>query len=189
MKNKWKHFLALDEEVTSEVGDKYVQASIMIPCSINFAWGTVVSHKRNTEGNIIQHAHVNLILDNCLYDIEVADGTVTALPTNTMARSMYAQCDPDRNKYILLDEFVDVKHTENDLTLNQQTITICNSTCQRKSTKGWFICCRWKDGSTTWEKQTVLKKSHPVQVNEFAIHMGIALESSLNQWVFPVLKK
>ncbi|KAL7459996.1 hypothetical protein ACHAXS_000466 [Conticribra weissflogii] len=45
-----------------------------------------------------------------------------------------------------------------------------------------------KDGSTPWEKLSDLKESHPIQVAEFAMQMGLAL-NLLNRWVLPVLKK
>ncbi len=57
------------------------------------------------------------------------------------------------------------------------------------STKGWFVCCQWKDGSTSWERLSNLKESNWVQVAEFGILMGIALEPGFNWWVFCVLKK
>ncbi len=41
------------------------------------------------------------------------------------------------------------------------------------------------DGSISWEKLSDLKESHPIQIAEFAIQMGIALEP---RWVFCVLK-
>ncbi len=62
---------------------------------------------------------------------------------------MYAQCDSDRNEYILLDELTDIKHTAYALTLDQQQIAVNGNTCQHKFMKGWFICCRWKEGSTS----------------------------------------
>ncbi len=52
-----KTFPALEEEVNPEAGDKYIQASIMIPHGNNFAHGTVVSRMWDTKGNIIRHAH------------------------------------------------------------------------------------------------------------------------------------
>ncbi len=84
---------------------------------------------------------------------------------------------------------INVKCTDDALTLDQQQIMVNGTTWQGKSKKGWFICCRWKDGSTSWEKLSDLQESNPVQVTEFAIQMGIALEPSLNWWVFHVLKK
>ncbi len=88
-----------------------------------------------------------------------------------------------------MDELIDIKCTNDALTLDQQRITFNGTTCQHKSTKGWFIHCRWKDGSTSWEKLSDLKESHPVQVAEFAVQMGVALEPGFNWWVFRVLKK
>ncbi len=57
----------------------------------------------------------------------------------------------------------------NTLTLDQQKITVNGTTHQCKSMKGWFICCRWKNSSTSWENLSDLKASHPVQSAEFAI--------------------
>ncbi len=98
---------------------------------------TIVSRKCDAEGNIIGHAHDNPILGSCIYEVEFADSKVTALTANAIARAMYAQCDPDGNKYILLDELIDVKRTDDALTLNQQTIIVNVTTHQCK----WFICC------------------------------------------------
>ncbi len=119
-----KTFPAIKEEVIPKTGGGYIQASIMIPKGNTFAHGTVVSCKRKAEGKIIGHAHDNPILDSRLYDIEFADGKVTALTINAIAKAMYAQCDPDGNAYILLDKLIDVKRTEDALLLEQQKITI-----------------------------------------------------------------
>ncbi len=85
----------------------------MLPCNSTFSQCTVVSHKRNAERNIIEHTHDNPILDTCLYVIEFANGNVTDLTANTFFKTMYAQCDPDRNEHALLDELIDVMHTDN----------------------------------------------------------------------------
>ncbi len=131
-----KTFPVLKEEVTPEAGDKYIQASIMIPRGNTFTRGTVVSCKCDAEGNTIGRAYDNPILDSCIYEIEFADDEVTTLTANTIAKAMYAQCDPDKNKYILLDELMDIKRTDYALTLEQQKITVNGTTRQCKSTKG-----------------------------------------------------
>ena len=59
----------------------------------------------------------------------------------------------------------------------------------RWSTVGWQICCEWKDGSTSWEKLSDLKESHPVQTAEYAVAQGIDHEPAFNWWVRHVLKK
>ena len=52
-------------------------------------------------------ALMNPILDTRMYQVEFAGGKVTELTTNVIAQSMYAQCDVDRNEYLLLDLLVD----------------------------------------------------------------------------------
>ncbi len=89
-----KTFSALEEEVTWKEGEKYIQASIMIPRGNTFACRIVVSCKRNTKGNIIGWAHKNSIIDSCLYDVDFTDGKVTALNANAIAKAMYADAYP-----------------------------------------------------------------------------------------------
>ena len=38
--------------------------------------------------------------------IEFEDGTTSELAANVIAQSMYAQCDPDGNTYVLFDSIV-----------------------------------------------------------------------------------
>ncbi len=107
----------------------------MLPHSSAFEHGTAVSHKQDAEGNVIGRAHDNPILDSHLYNIEFADGKATTLTANVIAKAMYAQCDPDRNECILLEKLIDVKCTDDALTLDQQKLTINGETCLCKSPK------------------------------------------------------
>ncbi len=51
--------------------------------------------------------------------MKFANGKVNVLMANAIAKAMYAQCDPDRNEYTLLDEFIKDWHSDNALTLDQ----------------------------------------------------------------------
>ncbi len=44
-------FPDLDEEITSGVGDKYVHASMMLPCGSQTMHGTVIACKQDHNGN------------------------------------------------------------------------------------------------------------------------------------------
>ena len=70
-------------------------------------WGRVISQKRDADGNPMGRAHSNPILDTRVYNVEFDDGNVTELTTNLIAESMYSQCDPDGNQYLLLDQLMD----------------------------------------------------------------------------------
>ena len=52
-------------------------------------------------------ANSNPILDTRKYTVTFDDGDVTNLTANLIAKSMYAQCDPGGNQYVLLDSLQD----------------------------------------------------------------------------------
>ena len=43
------------------------------------------------------------------------DGDVTEMTANMIAESMYSQCDPDGNQYVLLDSIIDHKRLDTAL--------------------------------------------------------------------------
>ena len=59
----------------------------------------------------------------------------------------------------------------------------------RKTTKGWKLLIKWKDGSEQWIHLKDLKKSHPVEVAEYATARGIADEAAFAWWVPFTLRK
>ena len=75
------------------------------------------------------------------------------------------------------------------LSVEDQKVVIKGWEILRKSTAGWDICCKWKDGYTSWEKLSNLKELHPVQVAGYAIAQGIEYEPAFNWWVHHVLQK
>ncbi len=69
--------------------------------------GRVSACKRDQDGNSVVLANSNPILDtrSCIIDFD--DGDQTKLTTNLMAESLFSQCDPDGNQFVLLDEIID----------------------------------------------------------------------------------
>jgi hypothetical protein len=55
--------------------------------------------------------------------------------------------------------------------------------------KGWKLCVKWKDGTTTWEPSSVLKESNPVEVAQYAVSNKIDDEPAFAWWVPFTLKK
>eukprot|EP01082_Thalassiosira_pseudonana_P000070 g27.t1 g27 contig1:60384-63019(+) len=179
----------LPEIPTPEAEDNYVNAEIMLPRGDGFERGRVVKRKRGIDGEVIGRANSNPILDTRLYEVQFPGGEVTELTANVIAQSMYAQCDADGNEYLLLESFVDYRKESGALRMDEQEIVVRGRKSLRRSTKGWKICCQWKDNSTSWEKLSDLKESHPVQVAEYAVAQGIAHEPAFNWWVTHVLRK
>ena len=124
-----------------------------------------------------------------MYQVEFAGGKVTKLTTNVIAESMYAKCDADRNEYLLQDVLDDYHKDNKAVSQTEQQTSIWGRPVNHKTTAGWQICCQLKDGPTSWEQLSEVKKSHPVQTVEFAVTQGIYHKLAFNWWVKHVLKK
>ena len=75
------------------------------------------------------------------------------------------------------------------LSVADQDVVVRGRSSKRKTTKGWHLCVQWNYGTTTWERLSDLKESHPIQVAEYSLAQGISHEPAFNWWVTHVLKK
>jgi hypothetical protein len=55
--------------------------------------------------------------------------------------------------------------------------------------KGWFFCCLWADGSTSWEPLHNLKESNPVELIEYCEKHNLLEEPAFSWWAKHVLCK
>ena len=60
---------------------------------------------------------------------------------------------------------------------------------QKKTTKGWFFCIQWKDGTKKWECLADLKESNPVKIAEYVKALQIDDDPKFKWWVNFTLKK
>ena len=88
---------------------------------------------------------------------------MTEFTANSIAKSIYAQSDPDVNQYVLLDNIIDFRKTNPALYIEDQNIVVKGRASLRRSTVGCQVCCQWKDGSTYWENRSNLKEYHPAE--------------------------
>jgi hypothetical protein len=114
---------------------------------------------------------------------------VTELTANVIVEGMFAQCDEDGNEYVLFDSFVDFQKDGTSLSLADKKVLVKGRPSLCRTAVDWQLCCQWKDGSTSWEKLSDLKESHPVQTAEYAVAQGIDHEHAFNWWLSHVLKK
>ncbi len=179
-----------DAEMTPKTGDNYLSAELMLPKGGVLVKGHVTSRKRDRDGNPVGRANDNPILDTRSYIVEFDDGDQTELTANMIAESLYLQCDPEGNQYVLLEEIVDHQCLPTAMKLSDQKNAHANGkTYLKRSTVGWQLCCQWKDGSTSWENLADLKESHPIETAEYAKILGIDHEPAFNWWVPHVLRK
>jgi hypothetical protein len=84
----------------------------------------VTARKRDLDGNLKGIANENPILDTREYVVTFDDGDVTDLTANLIAESMYAQCDPDGNQFVLLDAIIDYRHDETALRPSTESFQV-----------------------------------------------------------------
>ena len=106
----------IEIEPTSEVGDNYLNVEIILPRGPSLERGCVISRKRDNNSNPIGNANANPVLDSRCCEVQFNNGAMAELDANVIATSMYAQCDPDGNQYVLLDSFVDYCKQDNALS-------------------------------------------------------------------------
>jgi len=138
----------------------------------------------------METAHNNPALDSCVYEVRFPDWRTEELAANVIAEAIYAQYDANGNQYVLLDTIMDYHKDQPVAVARDAQVTIVDGKKTiKRSTRGWELCCEWKDGSTSWQKAVRLKESHPLQVAEFAFAAQFAHEPVFNWWVNWVLKK
>ena len=124
-----------------------------------------------------------------MYEVQFPDGRTEEVAANVIAQALYSQCDPDGNEFVLLDSIVDWRKDNSAVNPKDQARIVDGKKVIKRSTKGWELCCEWRDGSTSWQSLKDLKESHPLQVAEFTYMAGIAGEPAYNWWVGWVIKK
>ena len=128
--------LAVELEPMPEVGDHQIGAEILLPKGDKIARGHVVTRSQEANGNVMDRAHTNQILDTRMYQVELIVGMVTELNINVIAESMYSQCDIDGNGYLLLDMLVDYCKNNKEISLAEKQISIQGRPVTHKTTTG-----------------------------------------------------
>ena len=178
------------DEYTEEALDKYLTARVLLPAGESELMGTVKTRKRDAHGHPVGVSHTNPILDTRQYDVEFDDGTIKEYSANVIAESIYARVDKEGNEYRLLEEIIEHRKDGHAVSHDDKYIVGKNGNKHlRRTTKGWQLLVKWKDGETSWTPLKDLKEGDPVITAEYAVANKIAEEPAFVWWVYEVLKK
>ena len=128
----------------------------------------VIGHKCDADGKLIGNSHPNPILDMGLYEVQFEDGRVDTYSANVIAENIFEQVDDEGERWLLMDEIVDHCKAKDTVSHKDQYFKCIGKRYTKWTTKGWFLCVRWKDTSTSWERLADLKESYPVVAAEYA---------------------
>ena len=121
--------------------------------------------------------------------VEFEDGDEMELAANVITEHMVEDVDVEGNDLLMMEAFVDWRKDDDALSLKDQAFDDDGKHYVRRSTAGWEICVKWKNGSTSWEKLSDLKECYPAELAMYAVKCEIDHEPAFNWWVRPVLKR
>ena len=123
-----------------------------------------------------------------MYEVQFDDEHTDYYAANIIAENIYEQLDDEGNKFKLIKEIIEHKQDSMVIPKGAGTFTLKGRTHQKKTTREWFLCILWKDGSTLWEPLKDLKESNPLEVAKYNVTNGIQNEPALIWWVPFMLK-
>jgi hypothetical protein len=152
---------------------------------------TVKKRARDYDRNLIGTGHRDPQLDQREYVmLEYEDGTADRMFGNIIAANLYAQLDEEGRKthISLLKEIVDHWKTKDAIEKqNGFTVAQYGARIPKRTTRGWELCVKWRNGDTTWAPLKDLKDTNPVELAEYAITNGIKDEPAFLWWVPKVI--
>ena len=181
-----------DKEFNLGGKDTYINMEIGLPRGEDGALehATVKRRKLDDEGNPIGKSNANIILDSREYEVEFLNGELEVFTANTIAENLLAQVDEEGHRQLLLDEIIDHRSLKDAIPASEGTYKTKHGAVRKKrTTRGWEICVRWKDGSSDWIALKDLKDSYPIELAEYAAVNKIQGEPAFAWWVPYVFKK
>lgn len=171
--------------------DVLLNAEVFMQHGDEKALGKVMRRALGPDGKTTGTYDPNPYLNSVIYEVELPDGAIKEVSANLIAENILSQVDDDGFSTRLLDAVIDYRK-DSSLAVSQADQHVYTQSGQRrmrKTTVGWDLLVKWKDGSEAWLALKDLKESNPVEVAEFAKARGIDGEPAFKWWVPYTLKK
>ena len=171
-------------------GDTLINAEVLLPQGEEMQKARVRKRRIGLDGNEIGSYDENPMLNSLIYEVQFPDGSVREYGANVIAENIYSQVDEHGYRQQTLDSIVE--HTKDGRAVpksEKYATTKSGSRRLRKSTLGWKLLVRWKDGSEQWIPLKRLKENYPVQTAEYAKANAIDDEAAFCWWVPYTLRK
>ena len=171
--------------------DKLINSEVQLQQGESIAVGTVKRRALGPDGHVVGNYDDNPIMNSIVYEVEFPDGEVKEYAANVIAENVLSQVDSEGFTLRLMEGIID--HHKDEATAvskaDKYVVTSRGQRRLRKTTVGWKLLVKWKDGSETWVPLKDLKESNPVEVAEFAKARGIDDEPAFCWWVPYTLRK
>ena len=126
-----------------------------------------------------------------MYEVEFPDGEIRPYAANVIADNIWAQVDPDGQRYVIFESIID-HHVDSSVAVTKENMYIFSTNGQRtmrRTTAGVKLLVLYKDGSEQSFPLKDLKESNPVECAEYAKARKIDTEPAFRWWVPYTLNK
>ncbi|EJK62678.1 hypothetical protein THAOC_16700 [Thalassiosira oceanica] len=139
------------------------------------------------DGRTIGVASNNPDLSTLVYKVQCWDGAIREYSANVIAECILNEADENGHFSCELESII--SHSRDGSAVKKEQLSTAQGSLHRKTTKGWKLKVKWRDGSSEWIALSDLKESYPVQVADYAKANDIAEEPAFTWWVPYVLRK
>ena len=169
-------FLTATEADNIQYYEKFINVSVLLPVGADqMEKGVNTGRVKDKKGELRGTYHADPTLDTREYEVIFSDRAVKEYSSNIISENLFAQINQASEDKRLICEIIDHKtdesavHTDNNnLTDNDGKITHCHTT------KGWWLCVRYRDESTSWVKLKDLKDSNPLEFSDYGVAKKIS---------------
>ena len=161
-----------------------------MPKDGEFKPAKVVARATNPSGKVVGTYNDDHMLNTIGYEVRFHDGEVREYAANVIAQNLLNQIDDEGFSTTRIDCIVNHR-TDSDAIKRKDMYTTNRQGVKRirKTTIGWQLLVRWKDGTEQWMPLSLLKECNPVEVAEYAKARGIDTEPAFTWWVPYTLRK
>jgi hypothetical protein len=149
---------------TIDAYDKCIGAQLDLLLQDAMASATVITRKQDPKGNPVGSSNANPLLDTCVYEVKFPDGSIKDFTANIIAQNMYAQVDDEGWQFNIMEELVDYRKNEEAVPTTDGYVTVNGHKHPKRTTQGWQLCVKWRDGSTSWEHLKGFKEANLIKM-------------------------
>ena len=139
------------------------------------------------QGRTVGVADNNPDLNTLVYKVQCWDGAIREYSANVIAECILNEADENGHFSCELESIID--HSRDGSAVRKEQLSSAQGSVHRKTTKGWKLRVKWRDGSQEWTALSDLKESYPVQVADYAKANDLVDEPAFKWWVPYTLRK
>ena len=181
------HFLPDVDEWVNDGGDddgydEYVGSSMNFNLGGNDELrGVVVKRARGEDGSLIGTRDNNPLLDTRRYLVRFIDGSHQELAANIIAENLYSQVNEEGHMQVLFKEIDGIRRVKAPQSKRYRSLG--GNLHRPKTTAGWEVHIKWRDGASSWLPMVEVKDSNPIELAEYVTAHGLADEEAFAWWV------